>query len=279
MFKKISTILFCFFLCANSLAQANSYKVEEKVITQEIEVRTVLQDEEEETNTKKYENFGKDVTGDTLINFNNFELETDSLYAWKNAKKYAWIKTIENDLKQNLEKETKDAENNMEKGRHISKGVSATDSFFNSSILKIILWTLAAFFVGFVVYNLFLSNGIFGKQSKQSSATILEDAVDENDMESDFATLQKKAYDAGDTRLAMRYLFLKMLQKLDQKKLIQFAADKTNAVYASELTDGFRNDFSALASYFEYVWYGKFAIGKDVFDKIETQYNQFLNRV
>ena len=64
MFKKISTILFCFFLCANSLAQANSYKVEEKVITQEIEVRTVLQDEEEETNTKKYENFGKDVTGD-----------------------------------------------------------------------------------------------------------------------------------------------------------------------------------------------------------------------
>ena len=124
-----------------------------------------------------------------------------------------------------------------------------------------------------------MSKGVFNKNIKQSKAEVVEEEVDENDMDNDFASLQKKAYYAGDTRLAMRYLFLKMLQKLDQKNHIKFAADKTNAVYAREMSDNFRNDFASLAMYFEYIWYGNFDITKEVFDKIETQYNQFLNRI
>jgi hypothetical protein len=307
MFKKFFTILCCLGVFVQANAQTQSIEEEgrmyddrplKKVQTDELDMdyETV---EEEET-VKKYKDFGKEVQGDTLIEFNNFELSKDSINAWKNNKKYAWIKTIENDLKENVEEtdyteggegragknnkkigQSKEEEEEVRTGRKNrgNTGFSAADGLFNSGIFKMILWVLAGLFICFVVYNLFLSGGKFGKNTKEVKATIIEEEVDENDMDNDFASLQRKAYNAGDTRLAMRYMFLKMLQSLQQKGHIQFVPDKTNAVYAMELPDGYKNDFSSLAMYFEYVWYGKLDIEKEVFDKIENKYNQFLNRI
>lgn len=320
MFKNIIAILLCclFFVQANgqteSIAEEGRRyddrpfkkvppnKTNDETKTYE-EVQTdedvQILDEVVLESKKKYKNFGKEVQGDTSIEFNGFELNKDSINAWKNNKNYAWIKTIEKDLQQNLEQEESEEGSNIRENkkkkvgedtdeqssngktrpRRSSSGGSGTNDFFNSGILKIILWTLVGLFICFLVYNLFLNKGNFGKISKESKVAEIDEQVDENDMDNDFASLQKKAYNAGDTRLAMRYMFLKMLQNLQQKGHIQFNADKTNAAYATELEDGYRNDFAALAMYFEYVWYGKLDIEKDVFDKIEIKYNNFLNRI
>jgi hypothetical protein len=307
MFKKYFTILFCLTVFVQANAQTQSIAEEGRMYDDRKPKNAITQEEstDDETETveeeyvKKYENFGKEVQGDTLIDYNDFELSADSINAWKNNKKYAWIKTIEKDLKENLDEaetqgeageekknnqkigQEREAEEERRTGRRIrgNTGFSATDGLFNSGIFKLILWILAGLFICYVIYNLFLNGGKFGKRSKEVKATVIEEVVDENDMDNDFASLQQKAYNAGDTRLAMRYMFLKMLQKLQQKGKINFVADKTNAAYAMEIPDAFKNDFSSLAMYFEYVWYGKMDIGKDVFDKIENKYNQFLNRI
>jgi Domain of unknown function (DUF4129) len=98
-------------------------------------------------------------------------------------------------------------------------------------------------------------------------------------MESNFENLQSKAYDAGDMRMAMRYLFLKTLQKLNDRELIRFAVDKTNTAYARELPQAKRNEFASLALYYEYIWYGNIAVQKETFDGIENKFNEFLNRI
>lgn len=307
MYKNILTLLccICFFVHANAQEQSIAEegrmyddRPNRQVTTKEYDTEVQIDDEEvEEEYTKKYNNFGKEVQGDTLINFNDFELSKDSVNEWKNNKNFAWIKTIEEDLKQNLEEESDaesesnkskkqrvgedkdvDEEGNTVRRRRISGG-GGGGFVFNSGILKLILWSLAGIFICFLVYNLFLNGGKFGKVKKESKVVEIEETVNEDNMDNDFASLQKKAYDAGDTRLAMRYMFLKMLQTLQQKGYIQFVADKTNAAYATEIKDGFRNEFSSLAMYFEYVWYGKLDIEKEVFDKIENKYNKFLNRI
>ena len=292
MFKFFVTILSCLLLLQVS-AQNTTYQTYDTVVVQPpdatIENEDAISYESYDTEPiKSYKNFAADVQGDTAILFNDFELNKDSINTWKNSKKYSWIKTLENDLKNNLNENAISSKKSEEKGASeigeneeetIRTRNSGGVNVFNSAGLKIILWVLAGAFICFIIYNLFLSKGVFNKNIKQSKAEVVEEEVDENDMDNDFASLQKKAYYAGDTRLAMRYLFLKMLQKLDQKNHIKFAADKTNAVYAREMSDNFRNDFASLAMYFEYIWYGKFGITKEVFDKIETQYNQFLNRI
>ena len=242
-------------------------------------------DDDFETSTNYTEKKFREANQDTTIEFNDFELNNDSINNWKNAAKYKWVKTLEKDLKNSIEENQKEEERSQRSSKgnrdyvKQDSGVSSAQGFFDSQLLKIIMWSLAGLFIGFVIYNLFLSKGVFSKNTKYNSTAAVEEVVDENNMGNDFETLKRKAYNAGDTRLAMRYLFLKMLQKLDQRSHIKFGTDKTNAVYAREMQPTFRNDFSSLALYFEYVWYGKFEIAKDVFDKIESQYNQFLNRI
>jgi hypothetical protein len=281
MRKIILLFIFGFIVHQHSFAQNDVY---EKIDTIKQEVyapavdEQIVETETDEKHEKKYDNFGEDVLGDTAVNFNEFKLSSDTINAWKESKKYSWIKTIDKQLKDFDAASKKDDDNNLDRGNKLIKGVSATEKFFNSGILRFILWSLAIALVVFIIYNLFLNKGFFSKGSKKAVVTI-EEEIDENDMQNNFLALQQKAYAAGDTRLATRYLFLRMLQKLHEKELVKFGIDKTNTTYASELPASFRNDFSSLALYYEYIWYGKFAIEKDVFDKIADQYNQFLNRI
>jgi Domain of unknown function (DUF4129) len=80
-------------------------------------------------------------------------------------------------------------------------------------------------------------------------------------------------------RLAMRYLFLKTLQKLNERELINFAADKTNSQYAREIPAAKRNEFANLALYYEYIWYGNVGVQKETFDGIKTKFDTFLNKI
>jgi hypothetical protein len=126
---------------------------------------------------------------------------------------------------------------------------------------------------------LFLNKGFFTKNTTQNAVTEVADEQLEYNMDNDFAALQRKAYEQYDYRLAMRYMFLGMLQKLNQRNHIKYIQDKTNSDYANEMPEGFRENFSTLALYFEYVWYGKFEINQQQFNQIETQYKQFLSKI
>lgn len=74
--------------------------------------------------------------------------------------------------------------------------------------------------------------------------------------------LLKEALDAGDMKLAIRYLYLKGLMALDNRKLIKIRSWKTGADYVQELSAEGRNEshsaFVRLKQVFDYTWYGEF---------------------
>jgi hypothetical protein len=219
--------------------------------------------------------WGEDVLGDTSINFRPFAINNDSLNILKNSAKYEWIKTLDSTL-HTLQKKQENAPPTPAK--EYDNSPSTLDNFFNSSILKLFLWIIAGCFVIFIIYQLFLSKGLFGKASKRAVNEIeAEEAIDH--LDNDFDKLYEKAFAAGDTRLAMRFLFLKTLQKLNDKEFIQFASDKTNSMYVKEMPQTLRNKFSQIALYYEYSWYGNVTIPTEVFDSIKNTVTTFTNNL
>lgn len=236
--------------------------------------------EEDLITTKDFNStFAEDVLGDTTVNFRDIFISPDSLNSWKGNKKYAWINNLDSLLKDKQRKEEEQMEETMRKGKNLTDGISAFDRILSSGILKMILWLIAGCVVAFIIYNLFLSKGIFGSGGKKAKNIEEEQEEVDNNMESDFESLQRKAYATGDLRVAMRYLFLKTLQKLNDRELIRFAADKTNTTYARELPQARRNEFASLSLYYEYIWYGNIVVQKPTFDSIENKFNEFLKRI
>ena len=229
---------------------------------------------DEDNNDENETGFAKDVKGDTTINFNGYEISKDSISLWKNKKEYAWIKNLDSFL---INKK-KQAENQPKITIKENRGSSFLDNVFGSGILQILLWMVAIAFVLFIIYKLFLSQGIFGKQSKKVKVEVQQDEEDVTQA-NDYDSLLRKAYNAGDLRMAMRYLFLKTLQRLNDREMIRYSADKTNSNYVKEIPAAKRNLFASLALYYEYIWYGNAAISKETFDAIEIKYNDFLNRL
>ena len=235
----------------------------------------IINNEEDETDVDdENSGFAKDVKGDTSINFSEVEINRDSIILWKNKKEYGWIRNLDSFL---IDRK-KQAEKQPKVSIQENKGSSFLDKFFNSGILQTLLWMVAVSLVVFIIYKLFLSNGIFGKRSKKAPVQIETDEEDIT-LENDYDTLLRKAYTAGNIRMAMRYLFLKTLQRLNDKEMIRYAIDKTNSNYAREMPPAKRNAFASLALYYEYVWYGNAAITSETFDAIEIRFNEFLNRI
>ncbi|MFC4263935.1 hypothetical protein ACFOWM_13660 [Ferruginibacter yonginensis] len=222
-----------------------------------------------------YNDFAEEVIGDTSVSFNERMVDKDSLIALKNKPAYSWLKNIEKQLRSQQEEEASSVKQIPIKD---TGGGGFFENVFNSLWLKGILWSAAILLVLYIIYQLFLNKGIFQRSSKKL-VEVVEKEVVEDSMENDFDTLLNKAYQAGNLKMAMRYLFLKTIQTLHQKELIHYTADKTNAIYMSELPAQHRNQFAKLAMYYEYVWYGNTPISNDVFNQIQQQYQQFLNQL
>jgi hypothetical protein len=284
MHKKI-LILIITIVCAIQLqAQNSSYDdvpSSDTVFRSNDETEPPVYNEDDtELDTKDYNStFAEDVLGDTTVYFRDLIISQDSLQSWKRNKKYAWINNIDSLLKDKQQKEDEESQKAMRKGRDLSDGLSGFERFLNSGFLQLLLWIIGGSVVAFIIYRLFLSKGLFGTAGKKAKNVVEEQEEIDNNMESDFESLQRKAYAAGDLRVAMRYLFLKTLQKLNDKEMIRFAADKTNSAYARELPQAKRNEFASLALYYEYIWYGNIAVQKETFDGIENKFNEFLKRI
>ena len=230
--------------------------------------------EEEELDTKVESDFAKEVLGDTTITFNDFSVKKDTVSALKLKKEYSWITNIDSFLLAQKKEERKQSKITSKE----NSGSSFLSNFFSSGILQVVMWIIAGSVVLFIIYKLFLSEAVFGRRRTKAAVSLLDDSEDES-LANDYEALLQKAYQEGDLRFAMRFLFLKTLQRLNERELIKYSVDKTNSVYVSELPEAKKNDFASLALYYEYVWYGKVDIQKNVFDSIETKFNNFLNKI
>ena len=226
--------------------------------------------------------------GDTALNRNNFETD-NSVLAYKEDKDFAYLKYLDSLLKKTKGltvdtfssnntgsfKRKNDSSQNAESAR-----ARKPSNIFSNPIVKVILWVMAIFLIGFLIYKLFLGENFFRRNRayQKTSAT-----QKEGDMITDPSAYDKMISQAvmnKNYRLAIRYLYLQALQNLSGKGALQFSTDKTNTEYITELRGKpYQNDFAAITLSYEYVWYGKFDISEDTYNRLLREYNSLQQKL
>jgi hypothetical protein len=280
MLKKFFAILVIIFCSQYLFAQTNGGEIivedPETYVPATDTAITTVEAPVEETYTTEAPLAEEEII-DTTLAYTNLYMRPDSLYKLTNNEKYEWVKTLDSLLKDKKKKQ--DAEDKKEEKTKEYKPNSGfnLENVFNSGIAKGILYSLAALFVGFLLYSLFINKGMFSKAQK----TLVEvaDTEEEIDLRNDYNALAAQAQASGNYKLATRYLFLDNLKLLNEKQLITFAVDKTNTKYCQEIDAAKRQEFSKLCFYYEYVWYGNADINLSNFEIVKNAFLSFKQRV
>jgi hypothetical protein len=145
---------------------------------------------------------------------------------------------------------------------------------------RIIMYTLAGILLIVVIMMLLKVNAfkVFYSGADQGRQTY--QVFHENIHEMDFEKLIKEATEKSEFRLATRLIFLHALKILSDKHLIEFNAGKTNHDYVEELTlPDLKTGLNELSFYFDYAWYGNFAINDTQFQRIKNTFAEWRAKV
>lgn len=140
---------------------------------------------------------------------------------------------------------------------------------------SILLYTLLAIFLGYVLYTLFV-NASLSDKGKTIKTEILERAPVEIP-KSELEKMLENALANSDYRLAIRIYFIFILKELSSKKWISWKKEKTNSAYLSEMSK--REEYSLFSdtvTIFELAWYGDYEIKKTDYSIVELKLKQLL---
>lgn len=144
--------------------------------------------------------------------------------------------------------------------------------------LEYIVYGLLGIVALYLVIKFLLQNPISSVFKTETKEIEGFSYVEENIEQIDFDKLIKKALKDNNYRLATRFLYLKSLKSLANKKIIEWHYDKTNSDYLNEIKDGKLKDLFRHVSYiYDYVWYGEFPIDETSFNKNKDDFNQLIN--
>lgn len=266
MSKKIYTlsffIFFCFFIKAQIVVKPFNDTLTRDSTYQDID-SIGFNSQETKENFKKYEI-------DTTLLRHQIFIEDDSINIWKSSKDFAYLSRFDTLLQLKM--------NALKKNKINSKSTSKLnwiELILSSSLLHLILWTIAISFIIFLIFTIFLKEGIF-RRYKVSKAKGLSNEVEELDSETDFEKMITAAVNKEDFRLAIRFQYLQAIHKLADNNFIRLAPGKTNFQYVTEITNKeLRNNFTKLTLNYEFVWYGKFVIDKIIYQKINSEFKSF----
>lgn len=255
------------FFCAVAHAQKKII-YEDTSLLQREEVAAPVEDFGSNETTAADESYFEDEEPaiiDTTLYQNNLYVSYDSVKKWRDLKAYAYTKYLDSLLKNQKEEKV------VQSSR--SNGSGILNSILGSGIISVLLWTFVICFILFIVYRLFLADGVFKRKpqsDKNDEANAMEEIISS---ESDFDAHIRQALQQGNYRQAVRYQYLRTLHGLAAKSIIELAPDKTNYHYVNEITNSsYRNDFASLTLNYEYVWYGGFDIDKPIYQKIENDF-------
>jgi hypothetical protein len=159
--------------------------------------------------------------------------------------------------------------------------LSALFTFRGSGIGNTILWILLICVVIYIVYRLFLTKGsfVFGRNKKMmNEAGPPEEGEDIST--TNWEMLLQQAIGGNDTRLAIRYTYMWLLQLLQEHELIRYRNDKTNYEYYTELNGTiYKKLFQQLSRQYEYAWYGHYSIPAAAYDDYAALFNNLKNQL
>lgn len=89
------------------------------------------------------------------------------------------------------------------------------------------------------------------------------------------AELIEAAIQKGDYRLAVRYYYLQLLKQLNEKGLINYEFQKTNAEYLREVKDEkFQLPLKKVMRIYDFIWYGSFGVSDSDFSLAQRYFGE-----
>jgi hypothetical protein len=222
---------------------------------------------------KKNSRFNENVIVDSSLQKRQLSIINDSAEVLKNARSFAYAKNLDSILKVLQQAQRSQA-------APAKVNLSWLERFFFSPVTKVFFWILAGLFIGFILYKLFFTTGIFQRQSTTSNVALIPAEEEHLAATTDYNKLITQAAANKNYRMAIRYHYLQTLQKLALKNAIQFAPEKTNYQYITELSGKpYKDQFVALTINYEYAWYGGFDMNEIIFAKIQNNFKQFNSQL
>lgn len=169
----------------------------------------------------------------------------------------------------------RDKKKEKDKEKDKEEEIEKSPSLFQSlPIFQVLSYLLIGLLVVALLYFIFSRIELEKEFERSDTYHIGEEIEDINDV--DTVSLLQQALDRGDYRYAVRMQFLSVLQSLAKKEKITWRKEKTNHEYARELRrEAYAYDFQKLVNIFDYVWYGKREVNKELYYQIDGQYNSF----
>ncbi|MET2984512.1 DUF4129 domain-containing protein [Aureibaculum conchae] len=147
-------------------------------------------------------------------------------------------------------------------------------------IVRILPYAIAAL-VLFLLIKFFLkvnTQSIVSGKTNTSTVRLTED--EELIKSEDLPNLIKNAIAQKNYRLAVRYYYLLVLQKLSNAELIDWQQQKTNEDYIGEIeSTTLKQQFASGTYLYDFVWYGNFELNQAEFAKAEQQFNELTNSI
>jgi hypothetical protein len=208
----------------------------------------------------------------------------DSILKWKQSREFAYMHYLDSVLRKdkNLKADTVSINESgkITRYQHMENNASDLNKMLNSLPLKMFFWALALIFIGFISYKVFYKNGIFNKKNNKLIAENEVDSLHDLEEFSKYDALISDAENENEFNLATRYLFLKTLKNLAEKRFIDFTAEKTNKEYLKEMKRNKSfNQFEKLTRNYEYIWYGKFLIDQTNYRDLKEEFILFNENV
>ncbi|MDX1828330.1 MAG: DUF4129 domain-containing protein [Lutibacter sp.] len=155
---------------------------------------------------------------------------------------------------------------------------------YAKGILATILTALPYVVAGLVLFLLikfFIKTKIKSAVSLTNNKSVINFSEDEKLLQNaDLDALIKKSISDNDYRLAVRFLYLKTLKQLTDKKLVVWEQQKTNEDYTNEISvKQLKNAFENITRLYDFVWYGDFKINKVQFNSINNDFETTHNLI
>lgn len=143
----------------------------------------------------------------------------------------------------------------------------------NSTGIRYFIYGLAAITFCYVLMRLMgieTSQLLYraGKKSKIDTKVLVEDLEG-----IDFSQAIQDAVQQQDYKAAVRFLYLFMLKKMDEKSIIEWKENKTNHELELELNEpSLKKDFERATYLFERIYYGAFQVKPQQFEKAKATF-------
>jgi hypothetical protein len=147
---------------------------------------------------------------------------------------------------------------------------------------KIFQWSLFLLVIAGVMYGVYLlarENNFkwFGRQTRLPDAN--ETGRNEHTNE-DYNSAIRKYQDEGNYRLAVRYMFMRLIQSAKDRGLIQINDSATNTeIFHAFGQHPLATQFRYLARAYEYVFFGDFPINREIFESLKMKFDFFQEKI